>query len=86
MAELLPCPFCGGTAHFITINNSSSKSGVCFSYIIRCSNCKCTPMQKEAEMHLWLDNCGQVRMTEASEQTLQSTIDGWNTRTQQKEG
>lgn len=86
MAELLPCPFCGGTAHFITISNKSNHSGVGFSYIIRCSNCKCTPMQEEKEMRLWLDNCGQVRMTEASETILQNAIAEWNTRTPQKEG
>ena len=81
MAELLPCPFCGGTAHFITRNNKSNHSGVGFSYIIMCSNCKCTPIQQERAMHLWLDNSGQVRMTDASEIVMQNTIDEWNTRT-----
>ena len=81
MAELKPCPFCGGTAQFLTTGNESSNSGVGFSYIIRCSNCKCTPIQKEKEMHLWLDNCGQVRITEVSETVRKQAIVEWNTRT-----
>ena len=86
MAELLPCPFCGGKAHFITISNNSSRDDVGFSYIIECSKCKCTPIQKAKEMKIWLDKNGEAKMTEASAVVRQKMIDEWNTRTPKERG
>lgn len=82
MPELLPCPFCGGEAHFIKISNISTHMGVGFDYIIACSECKCTPIQKAKEMNIWLDKNGEVKMTEASAVVRQNMIDEWNTRNQ----
>ena len=85
MAELLPCPFCGGEAHFITTSNNSNHTGVGFGYIIACSKCKCTPIQKAKEMNVYLDKKGEIKITEASESVRRNMIVEWNTRTPQKE-
>ena len=34
--ELLPCPFCGGQAHFVRLDRS------CYKYAIKCNTCDCT--------------------------------------------
>ena len=86
MAELKPCPFCGSEAHFIKINNISSHTGVGFGYIIECSKCKCTPIEKAKEMNIQLDKDGEIKITAASEIEKQNMIDEWNTRTPKERG
>lgn len=84
--KLKPCPFCGGKARFITKSNKSSYTGVGFYYIIACSMCNCTPIQKEQDMNFFLDENGEVKITEGSEVFKQNMIDTWNTRTEVKDG
>ena len=86
MAELLPCPFCGSEAHFIKTSNISTHTGVGFDYIIACSKCKCTPIQKAKEMNVYLDKKGEIKITEASESVKQNMIAEWNTRTPKERG
>jgi hypothetical protein len=84
--ELLPCPFCGSEAHFIKTSNISTHTGVGFVYIIACSKCKCTPIQKANEMYIQLDKDGELKITSASEIVRQNMIDEWNTRTPKERG
>lgn len=84
--KLKTCPFCGGEAHFITKSNKVSHTGVGFYYIIACSKCGCTPIQKEQEINFYLDNNGEVKITDGSEVFKQNMIDEWNRRTEVKDG
>ena len=84
MAELLPCPFCGSEAHFITTSNISTHTGVGFNYIIECSVCKCTPIQKAKEMNVYLGKNGDIKITDASDTVRRNMIVEWNHRTPQK--
>lgn len=84
MSELKPCPFCGGKAEFVVKGNISNHCGVAFTYVIACSKCKCTPMSKSSEMHIYLDKNGEIKMTGASDVTKQCMIDEWNTRVNEK--
>ena len=84
-SELLHCPFCGGEAEFITVSNNSKHTGVGFNYIIACSKCNCTPIQKSQELNVFLDKNGELKITDASVVNKRNMIDEWNTRTPQKE-
>lgn len=80
MAKLLPCPFCGGEAEFITQSNISNSYGVGFSYIIACSNCECTPIRSSEEIYMSFDKNGEIVVNKASKETRQEMINTWNTR------
>ena len=57
MAELKPCPFCGGEATF-SINATKSGNGqVGFEFSIRCSRCNATvPRAKQSVcLSMWAD-------------------------------
>lgn len=78
--RLKPCPFCRGEAHFITTSNNSNHNGVGFGYIIACSICKCTPIQKAKELVVFLNQTGEVQITDASKVVMEHMIDEWNRR------
>ena len=82
MEELKPCPFCGGEAEFTTVSNNSTHIGVGCSYIIACSKCKCTPIQKSQNLNVFLDKNGELKITEVSVVNKRNMINEWNTRTQ----
>jgi Lar family restriction alleviation protein len=42
MAELKPCPFCGGVAAFVVKSNRSDNRSVGFDFTIECKNCRTT--------------------------------------------
>ena len=86
MSELLPCPFCGGKAIFVVKSNISNHQGVGFDYNIECSSCGCSPTKKNAEMHIFLNKDGEVKITDASIVTRNSMIEAWNTRTPKERG
>lgn len=78
--ELKPCPFCGGEAHFIPTRQISTSIGVGFSYIIACSKCNCTPMQKEKDLYIYLSKDGKIKIDSGSNIGMQNAIKDWNTR------
>jgi hypothetical protein len=73
-----------GKAEFITVSNNSNHTGVGFDYIIDCSKCKCTPIQKSQELNVFLDENGELKITDASVVNKRNMIDEWNTRTQKE--
>jgi hypothetical protein len=84
MIKLKPCPFCGGEATFVVNTNISSNYCIGFNYYIKCSSCDCTPIKKDAEMHIFLDRDGEVKLTDESIVTRKSIIDAWNTRVKER--
>ena len=85
MRELKKCPFCGGEAEFITVSNNSNHTGVGFNYIIACSKCNCTPIQKSQELNVFLDKNGELKITDASVVNKRNMIDEWNIRIPQND-
>lgn len=80
MDKLKPCPFCGAEAEFTTVSNNSNHTGVGFNYIIACSKCNCTPIQKSQGLNVFLDKNGELKITDASVVNKLNMIDEWNTR------
>lgn len=86
MIKLKPCPFCGGEAIFVVNSNISSKHCVGFNYYIKCSSCGCTPIKKDAEMDIFLDRDGEVKITDVCIVARESMIAVWNTRAGERDG
>ena len=80
MNELLPCPFCGGEAHVHTTNKYATGITCGFTYIIECSECGCTPIEKPKNMNVWLDKSGVVQVESAGETVFNEMVKVWNTR------
>ena len=60
MADLKPCPFCGGEAEFVTKHNNSSHHGVGFTFEIQCVECGATTPKASGCITLQLSDCGIV--------------------------
>jgi hypothetical protein len=55
--ELLPCPFCGGTANKVRIGNDYTKKR---SVVITCTNKLCRTEQRTGAIHNSHDWCDEV--------------------------
>lgn len=78
MAELKPCPFCGGEARFIqTAYGTTDLSSVSLSFSIRCVKCSATApkgmgkiainLLEDGTLNTWCDDRGRA-------------VEAWNRR------
>lgn len=79
--NLLPCPFCGGKAAFVTKSNSSSHHGVGFCFEIECEDCGAKlPKQYKVEFSL-TDSGGINPLLDERKRAA----DDWNQRFKESE-
>lgn len=77
MAELKPCPFCGGTAKFFTKVSCSSGVTRGWEFGIFCVKCSVASPKTNYRLEVQLDTDGEV-ITTIDERLL--AIEAWNRR------
>ena len=79
MAELKPCPFCGGEAKFKTISNNSSHRCVGFSFEIECTKCNLHYPQS-FNIEFFLTGNGEIKIAPGFEYVIDNATEEWNRR------
>ena len=79
MAELLPCPFCGGKASFFTKADVARGTTRGWEFGIYCTNCSVTTPKTNYVLEIQLGNLGEI--TEIIDER-EKAITAWNTRTE----
>ena len=77
MAELKPCPFCGGKAEFITKTNNSSSTYVGISFAIECSKCHARHPEANEIVKFGISNNGEIVTIDDGRG---KAIEAWNRR------
>ncbi len=75
--NLLPCPFCGGEAEFVTDTSGYKNDSRIIGFRIRCKNCN-IEYPKRYEIRLRLGKRGEI-VTDIDER--KSALEAWNSRT-----
>lgn len=75
MAELKPCPFCGGEAELRHDSNELPFSEVQDVFFVICKNCGCYPF-KFAGVNLFYTESGKKK----AEELKQKAAEAWNRR------
>lgn len=83
MAELKPCPFCGGEAKFSTwkveiADQKSSNIIVRFYSKIECNECGVNPIDCRKNITVWFDKTGTIQTSEG----VGEMVEAWNRRTE----
>ena len=63
MAELKPCPFCGGEAEYLIQSHSASGNDRGWMFGIRCKKCNVTTPKRNFELVARLCEDGQIHIT-----------------------
>ena len=84
MNELKPCPFCGGKAVFQTKGKGIGVSDLYVDYIITCSVCGATPIDKPKRISVFLDANGNLVPSAVSEANKELAIEKWNERKEEE--
>jgi len=83
MAELKPCPFCGGKAHIKqTQHGTTDRSSVYLGFRIECAKCDTTALKAYGSISINLDNEGQLNIWQDDREKAITT---WNRRNKEDE-
>lgn len=75
--DLLPCPFCGGSAHFIVECSYARGATRGWKFAIGCTKCGVTSPETNYALEVQLGNLGQLtRVMDEREQA----VEAWNRR------
>ena len=78
---LLPCPFCGGTAVFVTKGNSSTHHSFGCIFEIECKDCG-VKLPKQYQSDFYLTDDGRIN---GLNDTRADAVKEWNRRCQNSE-
>lgn len=81
MAELKPCPFCGGKAIFKATALQKSGDNVGYDFNIECYGCGATLREARGIAYIKLQHDGSATVT--NDKSLEIAARAWNRRTEE---